>query len=173
MISIISVAAGIGISFLAWSNRARVAVWDVYANARSYSFSISPRRIVLATTGRKPGEQVHFTEFPVWGIGSAVVFITDRSTVEIDNRVLQGITESDYGWIHCGVSYSSGFWGRDVRELSFPTWYAVVALLVPSLFLIVKHRFRRHRPGHCVHCGYDLRATPDRCPECGSIPAAK
>jgi rubrerythrin len=45
--------------------------------------------------------------------------------------------------------------------------------ILPLSWLIVEI-FRRSRPKPnphaCRHCGYDLRATPDRCPECGNVP---
>jgi len=47
----------------------------------------------------------------------------------------------------------------------------VVASAIPmALFLRRRRRRRRHDARSCMECGYDLRATPDRCPECGALP---
>jgi hypothetical protein len=54
-----------------------------------------------------------------------------------------------------------------------PIWaLLLVASALPPLgiTLIVRRIRRRHEThGACPACGYDLRATPDRCPECGHI----
>ena len=51
-----------------------------------------------------------------------------------------------------------------------PQWLACLAAApLPAAWLAGRDA-RHPRPGHCPACGYDLRATPHRCPECGAIP---
>jgi predicted amidophosphoribosyltransferase len=41
--------------------------------------------------------------------------------------------------------------------------------IVPLARVVLFTRRQRNKNTHaCAVCGYDLRATPDRCPECGN-----
>lgn len=54
--------------------------------------------------------------------------------------------------------------------IGFPYWFLLLLTLPGPLILASRwkrHRYR-HRLGLCPTCGYDLRASRDRCPECGS-----
>jgi hypothetical protein len=85
--------------------------------------------------------------------------------------------------------YRWQFWqfGIDHRELNYapptppdiiwramvPYWFLCLMFILFPLARVVKS-MRRREPDQslCSHCGYDLRATPNRCPECGTVPQA-
>ena len=59
--------------------------------------------------------------------------------------------------------------------VAIPYWSLVVVTGILPLrsWLLIRGRWRREkrrRLGLCEQCGYDLRGTPDRCPECGVAP---
>ena len=63
---------------------------------------------------------------------------------------------------------------RNSRFFAVPYWSLfLLTAALPALFLVLWRRGRRRsRVGLCPTCGYDLRATPERCPECGTQAAA-
>jgi hypothetical protein len=48
-----------------------------------------------------------------------------------------------------------------------PVWSLIVATLAILQWRRVLRSYRIHKQ-RCINCGYDLRATPSRCPECGT-----
>ena len=61
-------------------------------------------------------------------------------------------------------------------QVCAPYWALVLSLGLLPLMIVygqVKDavvRGSRVRRSRCATCAYDLRATPDRCPECGTVP---
>lgn len=64
-----------------------------------------------------------------------------------------------------GKSELIAVWGCGVPLSLFAIWPA-------SVWSRSWKRAKRISRGHCPYCDYDLRATPARCPECGTAVAA-
>jgi hypothetical protein len=85
------------------------------------------------------------------------------------------MTSGQYGWQYYeapnGFRGPPGYW-FGARRLILPYWAVVLASAVAPTWwaLDVRRRraARRTAAGLCHSCGYDLRATPGRCPECGA-----
>jgi hypothetical protein len=83
-------------------------------------------------------------------------------------------TPVDHSWLGCGYSSyalagSNGWATPQARELRIPLWFPLALFAALPIARWLVHR-RQFAAGMCSQCGYDLRATPNRCPECGTIP---
>ena len=85
-------------------------------------------------------------------------------------------TINRYEYIYTtGTGTHQSFLKLGLGLLAVPYWLLALlaaAVALTSVLLSLRNRARRKR-GRYAHCGYDLRATPDRCPECGWAGSAK
>jgi hypothetical protein len=78
-----------------------------------------------------------------------------------------GLGLTDYSRRFLG--FGSGGRSDGTRFVNIPYWFPALCFAMPAA-LTARGLWRRRpaRPGVCRTCGYDLRASPDRCPECGT-----
>ena len=117
------------------------------------------------------------------GIGNVTVrWATTAEEQEAEWRVVSLVPANMDRWALYFWNFKA-WWGLDAltsdrrsdmnRGLIVPHWFLAALLLVlPTTWgCLFRRRRRRLHAGLCPSCGYDLRATPDRCPECGTAPA--
>ena len=71
-------------------------------------------------------------------------------------------------WLYCHWFAS----GSVVGSVALAVWLIALPFWLPAQ-IRAQRREKREQLGMCPQCGYDLRATPDRCPECGAVSTAQ
>ncbi len=113
-------------------------------------------------------------QFAVWS--GKVNYIRFRA----DSQALTNYKKYPRGWNVWGLRprgrrFSSTFWTlrlfRNPFGLEIPLWMPTLLFgLWPAWLLLPFHRRRKRKNlGLCLKCGYDLRGSEGRCPECGML----
>lgn len=115
------------------------------------------------------------------GLGWYIVSREDRSTfteIESNNMIANRCAWIYWFWVSDDKTRFQDdgdalLTNVDLRGyFAFPIWWLGVLPLITPLPYQVLSAFKRNyrlRKGRCRKCGYDLRGSSERCPECGTM----
>jgi hypothetical protein len=113
-------------------------------------------------------------EIATYAAVSGASIRTNFGTVQ-NPPMYTGLSQLKFDWAPRFVNASDPGVTQTKAWLRVPDWFLMLlAAILPGLWIAGYRRHqRRMLKGHCLNCGYDLRATPQRCPECGTLPASQ
>lgn len=127
-------------------------------------YSRAPRNLDLG----QPGVDLSDSPVSVW---EATRFKWQTSYLESRQ---QGSWGSFTRYEFLGFGFISAY--ESDRQILSKKWkiplapILLITAVFPTVFLAKQRQHRiRLRKGLCTSCGYDLRSSPDRCPECGAL----
>jgi hypothetical protein len=152
----------------AWMHRTKGRDWEIATPSVWMGIMIDPKYVNLGGWLRRdwdPGVKLKVEGYAMLAF--------DWDNTDTNPAFRADINHAQIGGVWSGFGFVHGNNKRPPRpsytEVLCPTWAAIAFLLTPMgrwAFLGWRQR-RRVRAGHCANCGYDLRATPEKCPECG------
>jgi hypothetical protein len=100
-----------------------------------------------------------------------MTFAANTLMVQVPLPAPDQVPASPFQFFAYQAGSAQNLYGR-ASVIIFPYWALLLVLTGPMLLAIrfeyrTRVRGRRLREGLCTNCGYDLRASPERCPECG------
>ena len=103
-----------------------------------------------------------------WGT-SGSVYVTPYTTLEGGSLTITNDLHHSFPGLSFSRNSQRPFQGVAILISFWPLSATTGILPLARLLLFLRTRSRRRRlsRGLCVTCGYDLRATPYLCPECG------
>jgi hypothetical protein len=141
---------------------ATIVLWvRSYFVFEAVGYAFSQRGLALAYSKGALSFSYYVVEFP-------------RAARGLDRSVVGPFTLGDApGWrnfaFERGVNPGSGLTWNVYMPVWLPTMLFAIAPACRFFFSPHRRRAKRQRLGLCPTCGYDLRASPDRCPECGAF----
>ncbi len=153
----------------------RVRSWFAYDQISYASWNESARKVSRTIVGWDRGQldYVLFTyEVNPGSALSALKFVPGPGWgYRVYHPPHEGTPERSWFYEHSGLGMGTIPATGRRWQIEMPIWpFIALTAILPSLWLwkAVKRR-RMAGPGLCPGCGYDLRASAERCPECGRL----
>jgi hypothetical protein len=137
-----------------------ISYWTDNTDIYSCGCDVSGIDLACDNIGDKP-KGLFFSESPREAAPIYTFTFQPAETIEDLNFV-------GFGYLH----YLDGSLPAEHWSIDIPEWFLICSpALLPAAWGVSRLRSQnRASPGVCMKCGYDLRATPNCCPECGTVP---